>query len=111
MGIAFLLLSYVSLTYIMTGSNMFNMLATISARQIQREYKKVLAQANKSKGPIVVMSNNKPLGAVIGLNLLEKLQLEAVLNEALEEYKAGRTVDIDTDEDLKKHLKEIDEMV
>ncbi|MEK7450793.1 MAG: type II toxin-antitoxin system prevent-host-death family antitoxin [Patescibacteria group bacterium] len=87
---------------------MFN---TVSARQIQREYKKVLEDANKSKEPIVVMSNNKPLGAIISLDLLEKLQLEAVLNEALKEYKTGKTVSIETDEDLKKHFKEIDELV
>ena len=87
---------------------MFN---TVSARQIQREYKKVLENANKSKEPIVVMSNNKPQGAVIGLDLLEKLQLETVLNKALEEYKLGKTVSIETDEDLKKHLKEIDDLV
>lgn len=87
---------------------MFN---TISARQIQREYKKVLEEANKSKEPIVVMANNKPLGAVIGLDLLEKLQLEAVLEEALEEYRAGKTKSIETEEDLEKHFKEIDEMV
>lgn len=87
------------------------MFTTISARQIQREYKKVLNQANKSKEPIVVMANNKPLGAIIGLDLLEKLQLEAALNEALEEYKAGKTKSIDTKKDLEKHFKEIDEMV
>jgi len=87
---------------------MFN---TISARQIQREYKKVLENANKSKEPIVVMSNNKPQGAIIGLDLLEKMQLEMVLDEALKEYKAGKTVSIETGEDLKKHFEEIDELV
>ena len=87
---------------------MFN---TVSARQIQRGYKKVLRDANKSKEPIIVMSNNRPQGAVIGLDLLEKLQLESVLDEALEEYKLGKTVSIETDEDLKKHLKEIDDLV
>ena len=76
---------------------MFNI---VSARQIQREYKKVLENANKSKEPIVVMANNKPLGAIIGLDLLEKLQLEAVLNEALKEYKAGKTKTISTMEEL-----------
>ena len=84
---------------------MFN---TISARQIQREYKQVLLLANKSKEPIIVMANNKPLGAVIGLDLLERLQLEEVLNEALKEYKAGKTKSIDTEEDLKKHFEEMD---
>jgi PHD/YefM family antitoxin component YafN of YafNO toxin-antitoxin module len=87
---------------------MFN---TVSARQIQREYKKVLEDANKSKEPIVVMANNKPQGAIIGLDLLEKIQLEAVLNEALEEYRAGKTISIETDKDLKKHFKEIDKLV
>ena len=61
---------------------MFN---TISARQIQREYKKVLQRANKTKEPIIVMSNNKPLGAIIGLDQLGKLQIEATLKGALEE--------------------------
>ena len=76
------------------------MFTTISARQIQREYKKVLQQANESKEPIIVMSNNKPMGAVIGLDLLEKLQLDAALREALTEYKAGKTKIIATPEDL-----------
>lgn len=84
-----------------------NMLNTISARQIQREYKKVLESANKSKEPIVVMSNNKPLGAVIGLDLLEKLQIEAVLKEALEEYKAGKTKTIATPEELEAEFEEL----
>lgn len=87
------------------------MLNTISARQIQREYKKVLQQANDSKEPIIVMANNKPLGAVIGLDQLEKLQLDAALNEALEDYKAGRTESINTEEDLERHLKQLEEMV
>lgn len=83
---------------------MFN---TISARQIQREYKKVLQQANDSKEPIVVMANNKPLGALIGLELLEKLQLEASLNEALREYKAGNTKKISTLAELEADFEEM----
>ena len=83
------------------------MLNTVSARQIQREYKKVLENANKSKEPIVVMSNNKPLGAIIGLDLLEKLQLEAVLKEALEEHKAGKTKSISTTEELEADFEEM----
>ena len=83
------------------------MFATISARQIQREYKKVLEKANKSKEPIVVMANNKPLGAVIGLDMLEKLQLEEVLKEAMDEYKAGKTKSISTQEELEAEFEEI----
>lgn len=83
---------------------MFN---TISARQIQREYKKVLEDANKSKEPIVVMANNKPLGAVVGLDILEKLQIEAVLSQALEDYKLGKTKTINTTDDLEADFAEM----
>ena len=83
---------------------MFN---TISARQIQREYKKVLQDANKSKEPIVVMSNNKPLGAVIGLDLLEKFQLEVTLNEALREYKSGKIKSISTKKELEADFEQM----
>ena len=83
------------------------MLNTISARQIQREYKKVMENANKSKEPIIVMSNNKPLGAVIGLDLLEKFQADAVLKEAFKEYEAGKTKAISTPEELKTEFEEL----
>ena len=59
---------------------MFNI---ISARQIQRGYKKILEQANETQEPIIVMSNNKPLGAIIGVEMLEKIQLEFLLKQAL----------------------------
>ncbi len=86
---------------------MFN---TVSARQIQREYKWVLEKANKSKEPIVVMSNNKAQGAIIGLDLLEKLQLEAILKEALEEYKAGKTKSISTPQELEAEFEEMEKL-
>ena len=83
---------------------MFN---TISARQIQRGYKKVLQLANESKEPIVVMANNKPLGAVIGLDLLEKIQLELVVKQALKDSKSGKTRVIETSQELEEDLKEL----
>ena len=78
---------------------------TVSARQIQREYKTVLENANKTKKPIVVMSNNKPVGAVIGLELLEKLQLDLILKQALEESRQQKTVVVDTSEKLHNSFK------
>lgn len=83
------------------------MFQTVSARQIQREYKNVLRIANESKEPIIVMANNKPLGAIIGLDQLEKIQLEAVLNGALEEYKAGKTKTISTMKELEADFEEM----
>ena len=86
------------------------MFSTVSARQIQRQYKKVLERANEFKEPIIVVSNNKPIGAVIGLDLLEKLQIEAVLKEAIDEYKLGKTKSISTSQELKAEFEEIREL-
>lgn len=71
------------------------MLYTVPAREIQRKYKKVLEEANKIGKPIVVIAHNKPIGAVIGLELLEKIQLELAVREALEQYKRGETIPIE----------------
>ena len=84
---------------------MFN---TISARQIQREYKKVIERANKSNEPIVVMANNKPLGAIIGLDLLEKIQLELMVKQALRESKSGKTKVVETMKDLELDFKDLE---
>ena len=83
---------------------MFN---TISARQIQREYKKVFEKANKIGEPIIAIANNKPLGAVIGLDLLEKLRMDEAVREALEEYKKGEVISIKTKKQLEDHFKEL----
>lgn len=83
---------------------MFN---TVSARQIQREYKKVLQKANQTKEPIVVIANNKPVGAVVGLEILERLQIEAVLDQALADHKAGKTKTISTIEELEADFEEM----
>lgn len=87
---------------------MFN---TISARQIQREYKKVLKLANDSKEPIIVMANNKPLGAIIGLEILEKIQLDLIVKQALAESKSGKTKVIKTSDDLMKDFEELEHYV
>lgn len=84
------------------------MLNTISARQIQREYKQVLQLANETKEPIVVMARNKPLGAIIGLELLEKIQLELLVKQALKESKSGKTQTVGTSQELEKDLQELE---
>lgn len=87
------------------------MLATVSARQIQREYKKILQLANDSKEPIIVMANNTPLGAVIGLELLEKLQLEIQVKKALKESRSKKTKVIKSSTDLDEDLIELEKYV
>ena len=84
---------------------------TISARQLQRGYKQVLEEANRLNKPLIVISNNKPQGAVIGLDLLEKIQLNQLADEGLKEYRAGKTKTISTDEELAEDLKELEKYV
>ena len=80
---------------------------TVSARQLQREYKKVLKKANRSKEPIVVIANNKLQGAVIGLDQLEEIRLNAVAEEVLKDYREGRTKSISNAEELKADFEEM----
>ena len=84
---------------------------TISARRLQREYKKVLVEANRLEKPLIVISNNKPQGAIIGLGLLEKLQLDATLKEALREKKVGKTKTISTNKELEEDIRELETYV
>ena len=80
---------------------------TVSARQLQREYKKVLKKANRTKEPIIVISNNKLQGAVIGLDQLEEIRLNAVAEEVLKDYREGRTKSISNAEELKADFEEM----
>lgn len=50
----------------------FSFPTTISARDIQRGYKKVFDTVKKTKKPVVVMANNSPQAAIISLEMLEK---------------------------------------
>lgn len=44
--------------------------ATVSARDLQRQYKKVLDKVKKTKTPVVVMANNTPQAAIVSLATL-----------------------------------------
>ncbi|PIV08134.1 hypothetical protein COS52_04305 [Candidatus Roizmanbacteria bacterium CG03_land_8_20_14_0_80_39_12] len=87
------------------------MLNTVSAKQIQRGYKKIFEQAKSDNKPIVVITNNKPVGAIISIHLLDKLnkniQLELLEKEAVKEYKKGHSKSISTSEELQDFFNEI----
>jgi len=63
----------------------------------------------------MVITNNKPVGAIISLKLLDQLnrnlQLEMLEKEALAEYKKGGTINITTPEELRDFFDEIREEV
>ena len=80
---------------------------TVSARQLQRGYKKVLKKANRVKEPIIVIANNKLQGAIIGLDQLEEIRLNAVAEEAIKDYREGRTKSISNLEELEADFEEM----
>lgn len=79
---------------------------SISAREMQRDYKDVFKKANEEQRPIVVFAHNKPLGAVIGVNLLEKIQMELIVAKTLKEHEEGKTTFIDDFEAFEKEVRE-----
>lgn len=40
-------------------------LSTVSARELQRDYKSVFSKAKKAKEPIMIISNNEPQGFLL----------------------------------------------
>lgn len=50
------------------------MLPTITARDIQREYKKVIDEVQSTNKPIVLITRNRPVAAIISIELLDRLQ-------------------------------------
>lgn len=47
---------------------------TVSARDVQRQYKKIFARVNRTKKPVVVISDNKPQAAIVSLDMLEEYE-------------------------------------
>lgn len=68
--------------------------ATISARNIQRGYKKVFDTVKKTKKPIIVMANNNPQAAIISIDLLEeytRMKEDQELFRIIDEIRARNT--------------------
>lgn len=86
---------------------------TISARELQKSYKQILNRAQEINEPIIVITNNKPVGAIISIDLLKKLDdievLDQIVRDAQAEHRAGKTKKILNQKDLEKDLKQMEE--
>lgn len=83
--------------------------STVSAREIQRRYKKILEKVKRTKKPIVVMSDNKPQAAIVSLDILEeynKFKSDQELFSIIDKLQAKNR-----DEDPDKVLKDVTEAV
>lgn len=63
---------------------------TTTAREIQRNYKKVFETAKRTKEPVFVMKNNKPEVAIIDVKKLEEMEAILAVLESRAEVKAGK---------------------
>lgn len=63
---------------------------TTTARDIQRNYRKVFDEAKRTKEPVFVMKNNKPEVAIIDAVKLEEMEAIIAVLESREEARAGK---------------------
>ena len=63
---------------------------TTTAREIQRNYKKIFDEAKRTKEPVFVMKNNKPQVAIIDAQKLEEMEAIIAVLGSREEARAGK---------------------
>lgn len=61
-----------------------------SAREIQRNYRKLFDFVKKTKKPLIVMRNNKPEVAIIDYKKLEELEAVETVFQSVKQIKQGR---------------------
>ena len=61
-----------------------------TAREIQRNYRKIFDEVKKTKEPVVVMRNNKPEVVIMDAKKLAEMQAIMDVLEAREEIRAGK---------------------
>lgn len=63
---------------------------TTTAREIQRNYKKVFEIAKRTKKPVFVMKNNKPEVAIIDAKKFEEMEAILAVLESRAEIRMGK---------------------
>ena len=60
----------------------------VSSRDIQRNYRKIFDEVKKNKQPVVVLTNNNPDVAIVGIEQINELYIKAQRGEMLEAKEA-----------------------
>ena len=68
---------------------MFSFPRTTTAKDLQKNYRKVFDLAKKTGEPIVVMRNNKPDVAIVDAKKLEEMEAILTVLESREEARKG----------------------
>lgn len=69
---------------------MFSLPRTTTAKELQKNYRKVFDEAKKTKEPVVVMRNNKPDVAIIDAKKLEEMGIIIELLQSREDAREGK---------------------
>lgn len=69
---------------------MFILPKTTTAKEIQKNYRKVFDEVKKTKEPVVVMRNNKPDVAIIDAKKLEEMEAILTVLQSRKEAKKGK---------------------
>lgn len=63
---------------------------TTTAREIQRNYRKIFDEVKSSKEPVYVMKNNRPEVAIIDAEKLSEMEAIMAVLESREEVRSGK---------------------
>lgn len=80
---------------------MFTFPKTTTAREIQRNYRKIFDFVKKTKEPVVVMKNNKPEVVIMDAKKLEEMQAIFDVLQSREEARQGKVKELKSFKDLR----------
>lgn len=69
---------------------MYSFPKTTTAKEIQKNYRKVFDLAKKTGEPVIVMRNNKPDVAILDAKKLEEMEAILAVLESREEVRKGK---------------------
>lgn len=69
---------------------MFILPQTTTAKEIQRNYRKIFDQVKKTGEPVVVMRNNEPDVAIVDAKKLEEMEIIISILQSREEARSGK---------------------
>lgn len=67
---------------------------TTTAREIQRNYKKVFSTVKRTKETVFVMKNNRPEVAIVDVKKLEEMEAVLEVLQSYQEAKEGKTKEL-----------------
>ncbi|MBI2315264.1 type II toxin-antitoxin system Phd/YefM family antitoxin [Candidatus Daviesbacteria bacterium] len=80
---------------------MFTFPKMTTAREIQRNYRKIFDEVKKTKEPIVVMKNNKPEVVIMDAKKLAEMQAIMDVLQSREQARQGKVNELKSFKDLR----------